>query len=134
MNKKVQIFSIVIGLIILLLGVPLGLYSSTYNDQTATWEQKNQQQLINELNDPNIVIVDLREESLYKQGHIPNAINIPFTEITERYVELNKDKKIVFVCHTGSMGEDSSQFLINNGYMNVSNLTGGMAKWSGPIS
>ncbi|WP_420826790.1 rhodanese-like domain-containing protein [Chengkuizengella sediminis] len=47
---------------------------------------------------------------------------------------IDKYKKIVFVFHTGSMGENSSQFLINNGYMNVSNLTGGMAKWPGPIS
>ncbi|MDP5277049.1 rhodanese-like domain-containing protein [Chengkuizengella axinellae] len=133
MNKTVTLFTFSVALIILFVGIPLGWYTNTSNDQTPTWQQMSQQQLINELNGLDTVIVDLREEILYEEGHIPGAVNIPFAEITTRFTELDKNKKIIFVCHTGNMGESSSQFLIKNGFSDVANLSGGMAGWSGPI-
>lgn len=99
--------------------------------QSTTWEKINQKQMVDEIEQDNVQIVDLREPELYAKGHIPRAINIPFVEFEERYQELEKDKRIVFVCHTGPMGDASSQFLLEKGYENIANLTGGMAKWQG---
>ncbi len=80
-----------------------------------------------------MVIVDLREPELYAAGRVPGAINIPFAEFRSRYSELPKDKKIVFVCHTGRMGTDSGNFVLEKGYKQVYNLEGGMAKWTGKL-
>lgn len=99
--------------------------------QSTTWEKINQKQMVDEIEQDNVQIVDLREPELYAKGHISRAINIPFVEFEERYQELEKDKRIVFVCHTGPMGDASSQFLLEKGYGNIANLTGGMAKWQG---
>ncbi|RED76066.1 rhodanese-like domain-containing protein [Cohnella phaseoli] len=81
----------------------------------------------------NMVIVDLREPDLYTSGKVPGSINIPFEQIENRYLELPKNKKIVFVCHTGRMGTESGNLLLSNGYSQVYNLDGGMAKWSGEL-
>ncbi|MFS0554139.1 rhodanese-like domain-containing protein [Brevibacillus sp. 179-C9.3 HS] len=80
-----------------------------------------------------MVIVDLREPELFEKGRVPNAINIPFAEINEKYMTIPKDKKVVFVCHTGRMGVESGNLLLDNGYKDVANLDGGMAKWSGQV-
>nr|WP_274388689.1 rhodanese-like domain-containing protein [Brevibacillus agri] len=80
-----------------------------------------------------MVIVDLREPELFAKGRIPTAINIPFVDIKTKYTSIPKDKKIVFVCHTGRMGTESGNFLLQNGYKDVYNLEGGMAKWKGQI-
>ncbi len=80
-------------------------------------------------------IVDLRESSLYNKEHIPGAILMPFADFEKNYTQLDKNKRIIFVCHTGSMGEAASQFLISKGYNRVYNLEGGMRAWQGkPVS
>lgn len=80
-----------------------------------------------------MVIVDLREPDLFADSRVPGSINIPFDDIETRYKELPKNKKIVFVCHTGRMGTESGNLLLQNGYKQVFNLEGGMAKWTGEL-
>ncbi|MFC5591641.1 rhodanese-like domain-containing protein [Sporosarcina soli] len=80
-----------------------------------------------------MVIVDLREPELFSQSRVPSSINIPFEEIPSRYTELPNDKKIVFVCHTGRMGMESGNLLLENGFKQVYNLEGGIAKWTGEL-
>jgi rhodanese-related sulfurtransferase len=94
----------------------------------------SQPELIKFLNKPNVTIVDLREPTGFNKSHIPNAINIPFEDFQKRYHELDSSKLIVLVCHVGSMGDASGQLLIQKGFKHVVNLSGGMAKWSGPIT
>ncbi|MGE7270160.1 rhodanese-like domain-containing protein [Brevibacillus panacihumi] len=88
-------------------------------------------QMMNDQED--MTIVDLREPKLFEEGRVPNAINIPFAEIKTRYMDIPRDKKVVFVCHTGRMGTESGSLLLEKGYQNVYNLNGGMANWNGQI-
>jgi len=75
------------------------------------------------------VIVDLRESVLYNNGHIPGAILITFADFEKEYPQLDKNKKIILVCHTGPMGDAAGQFLISKGFSQVFNLDGGMRAW-----
>ncbi|GAX91643.1 rhodanese-like domain-containing protein [Effusibacillus lacus] len=79
-------------------------------------------------------IVDLREPSLFKKGHIPGAINIPFDDFKKRMNELSTSKTIIFVCHTGPMGDVTSQMMVEKGAKKVFNLEGGMGRWNGPLT
>jgi rhodanese-related sulfurtransferase len=133
--KSKYLIGVLVFLAALLVAISFGLMDSTKiekdNGDTA-WFELDQDQVINELNKENVTIVDVRELDLYKQAHIPGAINIPFNDFEERYTELSKTKKIIFVCHGGPMGEETSEFLIEKGYKDVANLAGGMASWRGP--
>jgi rhodanese-related sulfurtransferase len=93
----------------------------------------NQEDVLKELKNADVTIVDLREPSLYEKGHIPNSINIPFEDFQNRYKELDPNKNIILICHVGTMGEASGQLLLDQGFQHVSNLSGGIAKWTGPI-
>ncbi len=80
-----------------------------------------------------LVIVDVREPSEFAARHIPGARLIPSEQAAGRVLkELNKGDHIVFVCHTGPMGDELAQLLVANGYSHVANLAGGMRGWTGP--
>ena len=44
------------------------------------------------------VIVDVRAQAQYDQGHIKGAVCVPRTEIDKRLAQLPKDKLIIFYC------------------------------------
>ncbi|MCY9659487.1 rhodanese-like domain-containing protein [Paenibacillus chondroitinus] len=128
----------VITLLAALLGIILyNIYNGWDQSQgqppTLQLVDTNQLTLMMVKND-DLTIVDLREPELFEESRIPGAINIPFTDIQARYKELSKSRKIVFVCHTGRMGKESGNLLLQNGYMRVYNLDGGIAKWSGKLA
>lgn len=77
----------------------------------------------------NTIIVDLREPVIYNKEHIPGAILIPFANFENKYTQLDKNKRIILVCHTGPMGDAAGQFLKTKGYEQILNLEGGMQAW-----
>jgi rhodanese-related sulfurtransferase len=146
MNKKVTIISISVIIIFISFvviytnksvaknedmdGMP-GMSESEMENQKV--HKINQENVLKEIKNTDVTIVDLREPSLYQKGHIPNSINIPFEDFQNRYKELDPNKNIILICHVGSMGEASGQFLLEKEFQHVSNLSGGIAQWTGPI-
>jgi rhodanese-related sulfurtransferase len=49
-----------------------------------------------------IVLLDVRTDKEYEQGHVPGAVHIPYSEIGERIKKLKKDKELVVFCQNGS--------------------------------
>ena len=81
-----------------------------------------------------ITVVDVREPRLFNKGRVPGAINITYNGAHKRILtELNKEDRIVFVCHGGPMGDELAKILIDNGYKYVYNLTNGMWGWHGEL-
>lgn len=80
-------------------------------------------------NDP--VILSVRKPEDYAKGHIPGAINIPWTELgkAENLAKLPPDKPIVAYCYTGHTGQIATTLLNTLGY-DVTNLKFGMMGWS----
>ena len=61
------------------------------------------QELVQLVNNENALVVDVRDKAEFDQGHIVDAINIPFANIETRADELNKhkDRPIVIACKMG---------------------------------
>lgn len=77
-------------------------------------------------------IIDVREVEEVKAGMIPGAVNIPRSLLEFRMNELAKDKEYIIVCRSGGRSARAVQFLESYGY-NVTNMTGGMLAWEGPV-
>ncbi|HMK61099.1 MAG TPA: rhodanese-like domain-containing protein [Dissulfurispiraceae bacterium] len=65
------------------------------------------------------VIVDVRDTSEYKEGHIPEAINIPSETFALKSEVLPKEKKIIVYCNTGSRSYMAYRKLIKLAYPDI---------------
>lgn len=76
------------------------------------------------------VILDVRTQSEYEQGHIPGAILIPHTEITEKAETVipDKDTLILVYCRSGNRSKTASEYLLDLGYTNIKEF-GGINDW-----
>ncbi len=76
------------------------------------------------------IILDVRTQEEYDEGHIPGAILIPNTEIEERAEEelTNKDQMILVYCRSGRRSKMAAEILVELGYTNIREF-GGIIDW-----
>jgi NADPH-dependent 2,4-dienoyl-CoA reductase/sulfur reductase-like enzyme/rhodanese-related sulfurtransferase len=77
-----------------------------------------------ELDRAGALLVDVREPDEFAGGHIPNAINLPLSQLRSRYVELPKDRDLWLCCAVGQRAYYAARFLTQHGYRSW-NLSGG---------
>lgn len=80
------------------------------------------------------ILIDSRTKEEYGMGHIEGAINIPSDELRNRLPEIPKDKRIIVYCAVGLRGYLSARILMQYGYTNVYNLSGGYKTYSVAIA
>ena len=83
--------------------------------------------------DDEVTLVDVREKWEFDICQIKGAILIPMGEITENYVNLNKNKKIALYCHSGIRSMHVADFLLSKGFESLANLQGGIDAWAQEI-
>lgn len=76
------------------------------------------------------LLVDVRTTDEYNLGSIPGAINIPVDELRSRLSELPENRPIVVTCAIGLRGYLAYRILVQHGYKEVRNLSGGYKTWS----
>jgi rhodanese-related sulfurtransferase len=81
-----------------------------------------------ERSDP--VLLDVREVAEYEICHIANSQLIPMNTIPNRFAELDEDAAMVVICHHGMRSYQVASFLERQGFANVINLNGGIARWA----
>lgn len=78
----------------------------------------------------NYVILDVREQEEFDEGHIPNAVLIPYTEIKNQAAEKlpDKDRLILVYCRSGRRSKIAAENLAELGYGKVKEF-GGIIDW-----
>lgn len=76
------------------------------------------------------IILDVRTQAEYDQGHIPGAIVIPDTEVKDKAEEAlpDKDQLILVYCRSGRRSKNAAQILAELGYTNIREF-GGIIDW-----
>ena len=84
--------------------------------------------------DSDYILLDVRRDDEFEEGHIPGAINIPNESIgKEEIAELpDKDQTIYVYCRSGNRSKQASQKLVDLGYTDVIEF-GGIIDYSGEI-
>ncbi len=79
----------------------------------------------------NELIVDVRYDDEYAEGHIPGSKNISYEEVLQHVDELKKYSKVYLYCRTGSRVQRACLDLMNAGLKNiVAVVGGGMPDWT----
>jgi rhodanese-related sulfurtransferase len=83
------------------------------------------------INRENAVILDVREDNEYRDGHIVNSVHIPASYLSDRVKELEKykDKPIIVGCRSGQRSSQACATLKKQGFDAVYNLSGGIMAW-----
>ena len=81
-------------------------------------------------NEHNYIILDVRTEEEFAEGHVKDAILIPDTEITEKAegILTDKEQQILVYCRSGRRSKNAANQLVELGYSNVKEF-GGIIDW-----
>ncbi|MEK4629042.1 FAD-dependent oxidoreductase [Solibacillus sp. FSL R7-0682] len=79
---------------------------------------------VRQLVESDAVIIDVREENEFANGHLKNAKNIPLSQFRERMHEIPKDVPVYIHCRSAQRSYNAVMALENSGYDNVYNISG----------
>ena len=76
------------------------------------------------------IILDVRTQEEYDQGHIPGATQISHEEIADKAEEVLTDKEqlILVYCRSGRRSKLAAEALVDLGYTNIKEF-GGIIDW-----
>ena len=83
--------------------------------------------------DKNIQILDVREDTERSHALIKGTIHIKLTEIAKRHSELDKERNVFVMCHTGTRSQAVVKWLKTQGYDHSVNVLGGIDAWAALI-
>ncbi|MCX0355827.1 rhodanese-like domain-containing protein [Clostridium perfringens] len=81
------------------------------------------------------LILDVRNEDEFAEGHLKNAIQIPVKELKENLsdIEKFKDELVLVYCRSGKRSAEAVDILKENGFKNLVHMKDGISKWDGEV-
>jgi hydroxyacylglutathione hydrolase len=83
------------------------------------------------MKEPNVQIVDLRNATEYRSGHIEHADHVFIGTLPKNLDKISKDKKVVILCQGGDRATIGYSILANHGFKNILNYSASMNEWIG---
>lgn len=107
------------------------LFWSFFGNRIRGIKDVNTVEAIELINHKNAVVLDVREDSEYKSGHLINSRWIPLGKLVSRVGELERyrDRPVVVVCRSGNRSATACSLLGKQGFTQTYNLTGGVVGW-----
>ena len=78
-------------------------------------------------------VIDVREDFELEISKMDGAIHIPMNDLPKRLDELNAETDYVIMCRTGARSAQICEFLANQNFKSVTNLSGGINEWAKKI-
>jgi UPF0176 protein len=91
------------------------------------------------MDDPETIVIDMRNHYEYEVGHFEQALEIPSDTFKEqlplavKMMQPHKDKNIVMYCTGGIRCEKASAWMLHEGFKNVFHLEGGIIHYARQI-
>ena len=119
-------------LIVLLLVGLTGCGSEKERGETASYQQITAEEAKSMMEEqPDAVILDVREQDEYDAGHIPGAVLLSFGTIDEETAASaipENDTVVLVYCRSGNRSKTASQSLVDLGYTQIYEF-GGIKDW-----
>ena len=76
------------------------------------------------------VVLDVREPQEIAVARFPGAVEIPMQSVPSRMGELDRNAEIFVLCHHGMRSAHVADYLAEQGFTRVGNVTGGIDAWA----
>jgi len=87
-------------------------------------------ELAERLDADDLVVLDVREQDEFAEGHIPGSVNLPYGQLPERQGELPRDRAIAAICSGGKRSGLAASILQREGFAQVLHVAdGGVGPW-----
>jgi len=85
------------------------------------------------INQEDAVVVDVRGDGEFHQGHIINAVHLPLQQLAEQLgrLERHRQRPLITVCRTGQQSLRAAAILRKHGFERIYHLRGGIVAWEG---
>lgn len=89
--------------------------------------------------DPDTVVIDMRNHYEFEVGHFENALEVPSDTFREQLpmavqmMEKDKDRNIIMYCTGGIRCEKASAYMLHRGFRNVFHLEGGIINYANQV-
>ena len=99
------------------------MFNRSSNNELMYFEVKN---IMN--NNKNAILMDVRSNQEFREGHLPNAINLPVYDLPQKmqYSVTNKDDIIIIYCQSEIRSKKANKILKKMGYNNLFILKNGL--------
>ncbi len=77
-----------------------------------------------------IRVLDVREDSEFRNGHLRGAIHIPVKRLPDRVARLKHDKPYAVICQSGSRSRSATAYLVDQGFEGAVSVRGGTGAWA----
>jgi rhodanese-related sulfurtransferase len=119
---------LIFSLVILAIGMISLTGCKKENDTIKTIDSKEAKEIMEQNED--IIILDVRTEEEFREGHIKGAILLPDYEVEEKAEEVLVDKSttILVYCRSGRRSASAAKALLTLGYTKIYDF-GGLIDW-----
>jgi NADPH-dependent 2,4-dienoyl-CoA reductase/sulfur reductase-like enzyme/rhodanese-related sulfurtransferase len=76
------------------------------------------------------VLLDVRDRNEHRRGHIAGSILVPLNDLRDNLDKVPRDRPVVVHCAAGFRAHVATRILLQSGWTDVRNLSGGYATWS----
>lgn len=89
----------------------------------------NKETAQNLLQEANSILVDIRDNESYNEGHLPNALQLTQENISSFIEQTPKESNVLVMCYHGNSSQSVAQYLASQGFSNVYSVDGGYEGW-----
>ncbi len=118
-------------LVVAIILVSLMLIHNLVGEKLRGYSSVSPAQSTQMINQDNALMLDVRENKEYSEGHIINSVHIPLSSLKTRLNDLKKykTKKVIVACRSGHRSSQACANLKKEGFEQVFNLAGGVMGW-----
>jgi rhodanese-related sulfurtransferase len=131
MDQIIQFISQEWLLVSIFIALLVALLLLTWRERASGAKRIDPQYATMLINKEQALVIDLRDNKAFNQGHIVGAKNIPPSRLEQEVKELSKDKStpIILSCDMGRISPSSGTLLRKQGFEKVYMLAGGLQNW-----
>jgi rhodanese-related sulfurtransferase/rubrerythrin len=90
--------------------------------------------IIQDMKDPGVELIDVREPEEYEDGHLPGAKLVPLSHILESMKELDSSKTVLAYCRSGNRSRSAAALMRTHGFDDIYSIEGGISAWNGLVA